>query len=64
MHLLQLQQLSAIISLSEKINLMAHKMGLPESDINELRSIENRLTDSSLKQAIIDWQEDLKTLLK
>lgn len=64
MNILQLQQMSFLICLSEKLNLIMLKSGMSEADINEINEIEKRLNEEGLKKMMSDWNEELKELTK
>lgn len=62
MHLLQLQQMNLLICLSEKLNLMMRKTGMPESDVEEIVRIEQAMIEAGQAQSRKDWEAELKHL--
>ncbi len=64
MYTLQLQQLTMLVCLSEKLNLMMQKTGMPQSDIDEIKKIEEQMRIAGEAKALHGWEKEFDYLAK
>ena len=63
MHILQLQQMAAIIALSQKIDFIMMEAGISKSFMNKVRKAESELMDIGITELFKEWMPYLKDIL-